>query len=118
MIKNRALTLVLTKPFGSVRIKIMEWNSEKIKELRLRLGFSTSDMARRLRCECVDVRTWEIGEADPSQDVVQILDLLSKQAEACADELANNPLAENLLDADELGQIDFESVKSRFSQNN
>jgi transcriptional regulator with XRE-family HTH domain len=96
----------------------MVWDSEKIKDLRLRLGYSTSDLARHLNCESVDIRTWEIGTAEPNDEVLQKLELLLRQADFCADELACNPLADNLLDADDLGQIDLASVKSRFSENN
>lgn len=96
----------------------MNWDAEKIKELRLRLGFSTSDMARHLHCECTSIRDWELGNIYPEAEIVQILDLLSKQAEALADEMSSMPLAENILDSDELGQIDFQLVKSRFSENN
>lgn len=99
-------------------LKSMDWDSERIRDLRLRLGFSTSDLARRLSCDCTAVRTWEIGDGIPSQETSQVLDLLSKQADAFADELANDPLAENILAADDLGQIDLASVKSRFSGNN
>jgi ribosome-binding protein aMBF1 (putative translation factor) len=96
----------------------MNWDSEKIRDLRLRLGFSPSDLARRLQCECSDVRSWEVGIAEPMDFQLQQLDLLQKQAEECAQEMAHHPLAESLLDTDELGQIDLHQVKTRFSRNN
>jgi transcriptional regulator with XRE-family HTH domain len=96
----------------------MEWNAEKIRELRLRLGFSTSDMARRLHTECAAVKTWESGEVLPLPEQLQLLDLLSYHAEECADEVVTCALAEQFLASDELGQIDLNSVKRRFSGNN
>ena len=94
------------------------WDAEKIRDLRLRLGFSTSDLARRLHCECSEVKSWETGIQLPSLFQLQQLSLLEKQAEVCAEETSNGPLAEKCLASDELGQIDLASVKHRFSENN
>ena len=96
----------------------MTWNAEKIRDLRLRLGFSPSDLARRLHIECAAIKTWEAGEILPLPEQVQILDLLSHQAEECAEEVISCALAEQLLASDELGQIDLNSVKDRFPENN
>jgi transcriptional regulator with XRE-family HTH domain len=96
----------------------MEWNAEKIRELRLRLGFSTSDLARRLHTESAAVKDWEAGEILPPPEQLQILDLLSHHAEECAEEVVTCALAEQCLESDELGQIDLNSVKHRFSENN
>jgi transcriptional regulator with XRE-family HTH domain len=96
----------------------MNWDGERIRVLRLRLGFSPSDLARRLQCECTDIRSWEIGLVHPPDFQLHQLDLLSLQAEICADEVAANPLAEQILDKDKTGQVDLAHVKARFSGNN
>lgn len=96
----------------------MIWDKDKIKDLRLRLGFSSSDLARRLHCDSQSVKVWENGDDQPGSQHTQILDLLLKEADLCADEMAHNPLAEEFLATDNLGQIDRTSVKRRFSQNN
>lgn len=96
----------------------MTWDSDKIRDLRLRLGFSTADMARRLQTDSLEIRSWEIGIKIPAEFQLSQLDLLQKQAEASADEMAFNVLAEQFQDGDELDQIDLTSVKRRFSQNN
>lgn len=95
----------------------MTWDAEKIRDLRLRLGFSTADLARRLQTECRSIRVWEAGEELPQSFQLQLLDILSNQAEVCAEETAAGALAEHQAD-DQLGQIDLTSVKRRFSENN
>lgn len=96
----------------------MEWNSETIRELRLRLGFCTSDLARRLHCDCDEVYDWEHGLASPIGYASQQLDLLKKQAEAVADEIFATPLADQILEIDDLGQIQFDEVRTRLSEIN
>jgi len=96
----------------------MTWNSETIRELRLRLGFCASDLARRLQCECSEVSGWEQGVSLPCGFQLHQLELLQKQAEAVADELAETPLAEQILEDDHLGQIPRDEVRTRFSENN
>ena len=99
-------------------VATMNWNSETIKELRLRLGFCASDLARRLHCESADVQEWEQGFSSPIGYQLQQLDLLQKQAEAVANEVSVTPLADQLLEADDLGQIHVDEVRTRFSENN
>lgn len=96
----------------------MNWNSESIKLLRLRLGFCASDLARRLHCESSEVYGWEHGFSSPMGYQLQQLDLLQKQAEAVAEEVSANPLADHLLETDDLGQIHVDEVRTRFSENN
>jgi transcriptional regulator with XRE-family HTH domain len=96
----------------------MNWNSETIRELRLRLGFCASDLARRLQCESTEVYGWEQGYSSPIGFQLQQLDLLQKQAEAMSAEVSATPLADHLLEADDLGQIHVDEVRTRFSENN
>jgi DNA-binding transcriptional regulator YiaG len=44
------------------------WNPEHIVTLRRRLGWSKSDLARRLHCETTEVEAWEEGNGGSNGD--------------------------------------------------
>lgn len=96
----------------------MPWTAEKIKSLRRRLGWSSSDLARRLQVETDLVLNWESGSHLPLEWVIDELSLLEKQAEANSDSIAQGPLAEVFLEEQHTEQCDLASVKRRFSENN
>lgn len=99
-----------------------EWNKESIRTLRLRLGWSKSDIARRLKCSLQDIEIFEEGETSaqeltPEQAQVQSqirseLEVMYRQCQECADEVKYTPLSELALDKDALEQIDFSRVKA------
>jgi ribosome-binding protein aMBF1 (putative translation factor) len=95
----------------------MVWNSDKIKSLRLRLGWSSSDLARRLNCESAIIYAYEAGKENPSGAVEAELNLLLKQADSAADEVSNQALAEAFLEETEQIQCELTSVKDRFVNN-
>jgi transcriptional regulator with XRE-family HTH domain len=89
------------------------WNPEHIVTLRRRLGWSKSDLARRLHCETTEVEAWEQGS--PVTTAVQgLLEVISRQADACFDEVKYSPVAECELDKTSLSQIDFSKFKEEF----
>lgn len=96
----------------------MVWNGEKIRELRRRLGWSPSDLARRLQVESQIVINWEMGQSTPVDEMSQNLELIAHQAEAQAEEMQQTPLAEILLDESRTDQITLDVVKRRFTENN
>ena len=88
--------------------------------MRLRLGWSTSDLARRLQLESTSIYSWESGKVLPTDGQLQMLGLLDKQAEACADEVTQTALADSVLDHEEIGsleQINLQVVKRKFTDN-
>jgi DNA-binding transcriptional regulator YiaG len=87
------------------------WTKESIKSLRQRLGWSQAELSRRLRCSSAEVLLWEAGEATPPRNLSNELLLLSKQAEACSQEVQSAPLAEKICDQKALGQIEFSEIK-------
>lgn len=87
------------------------WNKDAIKSLRLRLGWSQTDLARRLNCEATEVELWERGVNLPSPHFLNELFLIAKQADACSREVHVSPLAESLCDQQALGQIEFSEIK-------
>jgi ribosome-binding protein aMBF1 (putative translation factor) len=99
-------------------MNINVWNAEKIRDLRRRLGWSPSDLARRLKVESQIVIDWELGQSSPLAELVQNLELIAHQADFQADEIAQTPLAEIMLDESHTEQINLEVVKRRFTQNN
>jgi len=103
------------------RILGMTWNSDKIKILRCRLGFSQADLARRLNCESELIQSWELTDSRQLLILEQhadLLVLLEKQAEVASEHLFQSPLAESILEETRATQIDVEAVKRRFYENN
>ncbi|MGZ5278900.1 MAG: helix-turn-helix domain-containing protein [Pseudobdellovibrionaceae bacterium] len=92
----------------------MVWDREKIRDLRLRMGWSQSDLARRLQVEANKITEIEMGLQEPQQDQLSGLDLLLKQAEASADGMACDSLAEIVFDEDEVLQVDTSSIRRKF----
>ncbi len=88
------------------------WNKETVRVLRRRLGWSKSDLARRLRCPSDFIENIEAGLSEPSSEYCQILELISHQAEECCDQVQNTARAEIILDQDTLGQIHSDSLPS------
>jgi transcriptional regulator with XRE-family HTH domain len=82
-----------------------------IKSLRLRLGWTQSDLARRLNCESTEVQKWETGQSTPNSEVSGRLELLVSHAETNAQELQSVPKAENFCERRRLGQIDIYCVE-------
>ena len=93
----------------------MVWDSEKIRDLRLRMGLSQSDLARRLHVDSQKVTELEMGliEETPA-DVVSGLDLLLKQADARADGVSCDSLAEIVFNENDVVQVDANSIRRKF----
>lgn len=90
----------------------LDWNKESLRDLRLRLGWSRSDLARRLHCSVGDIEAWEEGRRTVESAICGDLEIILRQAEACSDEVKYTPAAENELDKNALEQIDFTRVKA------
>lgn len=87
------------------------WTKDAIKSLRLRLGWSQADLARRLNCSSTEIDQWENDGMIPSPAFLNELFLIAKQADACSHEVHFLPLAESLCDQRDLGQIEFSQIK-------
>jgi transcriptional regulator with XRE-family HTH domain len=88
------------------------WNKDNIRSLRLRLGWSKSELAFRLHCSPDQVAKWEDGDRSIDSSTSSALEIILRQAEACSDEVQCTPAAENQCDKKALGQIDFSLVKA------
>lgn len=90
----------------------LDWNKDSLHGLRLRLGWSRSDLARRLHCSVEDIEAWEEGRREVEPSFRGDLEIILRQAEVCSDEVKYTPAAENELDKKALEQIDFSRVKA------
>ncbi len=70
------------------------WDASKIRGLRRRLGWSQSDLARRLACDSDSVRIWEEESVRPSESQAQTLHMIFQQAELIAHEMTQSVQAE------------------------
>ena len=90
----------------------LEWNKESVRALRLRLGFSKSDMARRLKCTLTEIDSWEDGKQELQVQIKGELEIMYRQCQACSDEVKYTPASEMALDKNALEQIEFSRVKA------
>lgn len=90
----------------------MEWDSHKIKSLRRRLGWSQSDLARRLKTESISVISWEEGTTSPPRTEAQILELLLSQAELSSLEISQTTQVELTMSQRELESLNLQSLES------
>ncbi|MBL7671908.1 MAG: XRE family transcriptional regulator [Bdellovibrionaceae bacterium] len=89
----------------------MGWSKENIRTLRLRLGWSQCDLARRLHTETNTIDLWEVGSDEPEPQFQEELELLFRQASVCSAETQSLPGAELACESSALDQIDFSCVK-------
>lgn len=81
-----------------------------VRCLRLRMGWTSSDLARRLGVCSADIDDWEQGNSPQDPEIVSRLEFLFRQAEFCSEEVKAAPLAEDYLDRESLVQIDIETL--------
>ncbi|MCB0368793.1 MAG: XRE family transcriptional regulator [Bdellovibrionales bacterium] len=81
------------------------WTANRIHSLRLRLGWSCSDLARRLECTSLEVLKWELQENSPEEKYFSKLEFIEKQAEEVSYEMQICPLAESRLESTDKEQI-------------
>lgn len=86
-----------------------------VRTLRLRLGWSQSELARHLNCRSTDVEIWENGGSIENHDFLNQLQFLARQVEMCCEEVKSTPVAESLLDETMLVQIEVGRVKAQES---
>lgn len=87
-----------------------KWTAENIRSLRLRLGWSVADFARRFGSLNDLVNRWEAGEAVPTgQDRLQ-LEKLEFHLESSCDHMSRQPAAEQMLKTAGVEQIHIDVV--------
>ncbi|MNK87819.1 hypothetical protein D3C87_1077640 [compost metagenome] len=89
-----------------------EWTKENLRSLRLRLGWTRSDLARRLGCSQDIVASMEDGSLEIDLSAQGDLQVLLRHAETCSDEVKHMPACENEMDRTALEQVEFSRVKA------
>lgn len=92
----------------------MVWDGEKIRDLRLRMGWSQSDLARRLQIDSQKVIQIENGLEQTPTNLAETLELLLRQADSSAEMIFCGSLAEIMFEEDEVPQVDTNSIRRKF----
>ena len=87
-----------------------EWTANRIHSLRLRLGWSRSDLARRLDCNLETVNAWELSQMKPNPEQLPMLEFIEKQAEYISLEVHVCPIAESQLEKSHRSQIPLDEL--------
>jgi len=88
-----------------------QWTPEKVKKLRLRLGWSLSELARRLGCPKDILSSYEQGGIELDLEYIQKVDLLSHELERSAEQMSKRPLADIVLAEKGLNQVTSNDLK-------
>lgn len=75
-----------------------------VRNLRRRLGWSQSDLARRLGTEPAFIESLELGQSTADKQILSQLELLQKQADQANEETLVHALADQVLEENELEQ--------------
>ncbi len=62
----------------------MDWNSEQIRQLRQRCGWSVAEMARHLGCRTETVKNFEQGQMVPDPEVCHQFETIRSRCESNA----------------------------------
>lgn len=90
------------------------WTGEKIRVLRLRLGWSQAELARRLGCRQQTVSEWETNLHEPQNAYSKLLDHLLTSVERYNYQMNHLPHAESAMKNMGLSQITIEEAVSSF----
>lgn len=86
------------------------FTKESIRHLRLRLGWTQSDLARNVGCSIQIIEDLEKGHLIPEAALASELEIIEKHADELSDEVHNLPLTENKMEESHLDQIEFTRV--------
>lgn len=89
-----------------------EWTKENLRSVRLRLGWTRSDLARRLGCSQELIAAMEDGSIEIESSAQNDLQIILRHAETCSDEVKHTPACENEMERTALEQVEFSRVKA------
>ncbi len=95
----------------------MEWNPSRLHHLRLRLGWSQSDLARRLECSSQELALFEEGQGILAPGLLQKLDFIENQARVANEDLFFESLADLYFEESSEEQIDHRSLLQNQKEN-
>lgn len=91
----------------------MSWNSDEIRQLRHRLGWSQAELARRLNLDFATMTSIESGIANLPTELRSNMVRIFHEAEASAEQMIRRPIAEAMMRDRGLSQIhDLEIVNA------
>jgi transcriptional regulator with XRE-family HTH domain len=82
-----------------------------LKNLKRRMGWTSTDLARRLGVNHEEIEIWESGQSSPSSDQLSRIEFLFRQARICSNEVKTAPIAENEMEQTHLDQLRADNVK-------
>lgn len=82
-----------------------------IRELRLRMGWSSSDLAKKLNITQDEVAMLESGKANPTKSIKSEIEILLSHAELCAQEILTAPQLEQVLDEGVVDQLNLSKFR-------
>lgn len=83
----------------------IQWTKDRVRELRLRMGWSPSDFARHLDVEVTTVQSIENGTFANMDSISPLLTLFWHQAEHLSNEVILSALAEQELETLKTNQL-------------
>ena len=83
----------------------MEWTKDRIRELRMRMGWSQSDLARHLQIGVESITHLENGAVADFEVLKSKLALYWRQAESLSEEVQISALAEKVIEDKNLSQL-------------
>lgn len=92
----------------------MEWNKERIRELRLRMGWSHADLARHLQVEVSTLTKIEDGNNVDFDFLGSRLTLFWQQAESISNEVQYSALAEKFIEDNNLTQLFQSDLQDKY----
>jgi DNA-binding transcriptional regulator YiaG len=79
--------------------------NDDFKNIRQRLGWSRAEMARRHGADLDVIDAWETGRVSPDSGALNQYRFLLSGVEEASDHVAQAPLAEAKIDAENLAQV-------------
>lgn len=92
----------------------MEWTKERVRELRLRMGWSQSDLARHLQVELESVSNLENGQSSDFDPLKSQLTLFWRRAETLSEEVQISALAEKMIEDQNLIQLFQSDLEDKY----
>ena len=88
------------------------WTSERVKQLRLKLGWSMVDLSRRLSCSIDELREMEAGKERPLKEHLLQLDALLFQLETYNEQMRRSSQADQAMNDAGFVQIHKKDLKN------
>lgn len=95
---------------GFFELNKQVWPAERIRGLRLRMGWSRAELARYIQTNLSLVVFWESGQASPEAEHASRLQVLENQVDSYSEKLQRLPVAESLMSTMSLAQIHDSTV--------